>query len=398
LEAKLAHNAYEFLTLLRLAMIKTITILVLLFLTPNTYAGQPDPSFVTWLKRGMKKYHIPGVSIAVVRNYQIDWAQGFGMADIKNNTPVTPDVLFQAGSISKPVTAMAALNAVEEGKLSLDQNINDVLVSWKVPGNNQVTLRSLLSHSAGVNMPGFRGYANGAKTPSLIEVLNGVYPATSDAIRVTHPLNAQQKTFAYSGGGYTIIQQVLVDLYKPFPETMQQLVLTPLQMTNSTFQQPLPAQFTHFAVPYRPDGRPVTGGPHTYVEEAAAGLWSTPSDLAKYVVSIQKSLQGEKNQLLSKKYAELLAAAPDSQAPSIKMGLGMIVKLNKEGEPAEQGMYFAHRGQNEGYRNLLIANTKNGDSIIVMTNMSPSEHEPEGQGWNFIFAIEKKLARANKWK
>lgn len=377
---------------------KKLSILVLLFLATHIHAAEPDPSFVKWLQQGMEKHHIPGVSIAVVKNYQIEWAQGFGMADVQNNKPVTPDVLFQAASISKPVTAMAALKAVEEGKLSLDQNINDVLTSWKVPDNNQVTLRKLLSHSAGVNMPGFTGYAKGEKIPTLIEVLNGLPPANSEAIRVKNSLNAQQKKFDYSGGGYTIVQQALVDLYKPFPETMAQLVLTPLHMTNSTFQQPLPAKFTQFAVPYRPDGKPVAGGAHTYVEGAAAGLWTTPGDLAKYVVSIQKSLQGEKNQVLSKKYAELLAIIPESHAPSTSMGLGMVVKLNREGKPAKNGTYFSHLGQNEGYRNLVIANSKNGDSIIIMTNMSPPENEPAGQGWNFILAIEKKLAQANKWK
>jgi CubicO group peptidase (beta-lactamase class C family) len=346
----------------------------------------------------MQEHHIPGVSIAVVHDYQLQWAQGFGMADIKNNIPVTPDTLFQAASISKPVTAMAALKAVEEGKLSLDQNINEVLISWKVPGQTTVTLRKLLSHSAGFNVSGFGGYAQGEKIPTLLEVLEGLPPANSPAIRVTNPQHLAEKKFDYSGGGYTVVQQALIDLYKPFPETMAQLVLDPLRMTNSTFEQPLPAQFNNFAIPYRPNGRPVQGGPHIYVEEAAAGLWSTPSDLAKYVISIQKSLQGEKNQLLSQKYAKLLAVKTESSAPSTQMGLGMEVSLNKEGKPQEHGHYFSHLGQNAGYRNLLIANATNGDSIIIMTNMSPARNEPAGKGWDFIFAIEKKLVQANGWK
>ncbi len=380
-------------------------ILGLFFLATNVYANQlfnpPDKSFVTWLEKGMQENHIPGVSIVVVQNYQIKWAQGFGMADIKNHKPITPHVLFQAASISKPVTAMAALRAVEEGKLSLDQNINTALTSWKIPDNaftknKKITLRGLLSHSAGINVPGFVGYASEEKIPTLVEVLNGLPPANSEAIRVTYPIG---KKFEYSGGGYTMVQQTLIDRYhKSFPEVMNQLVLNPLQMTSSTFQQPLPAKFTHIALPYRPDGKLLLGGPHTYTALAAAGLWTTPTDLAKYVISIQKSLQGKKGQVLSQSYAELLAVNTQSRAPNTNMALGLVVNLDKEGKPVKHGTYFSHLGQNEGYRNLLIANAKNGNSIIIMTNMSPPEGAPPDQGWKFISAIEMKLAKINQWK
>jgi CubicO group peptidase (beta-lactamase class C family) len=366
----------------------------------------PTDNFSTWLRSNMKKNHIPGLSIALIKDYKIEWVKGFGLADVQNSKPVRPSVLFQAGSISKPVTAMAVLKAVENGKLSLDGDANTFLKFWKIPAspytkNAKVTLRKLLSHSAGINVSGFIGYPQGEKIPMLVEVLNGQFPANSEPIRVAHPVG---KNFLYSGGGYTIVQQILIDAYhQSFAKTLNQLVLEPLNMTASLFQQPLANDLkNNIALPYRPNGKPLAGGPHTYVELAAAGLWTTPTDLAKFVISIQKSLRNDSNQVLSKKSAELLAVIPQSRSTGknksedICDGLGFMVSLNKYGKTAKNGSYFGHAGQNEGYRNFLFANSKNGNGIIIMTNMSPPVDEPDN-GWNFIFEILKKIADIEQW-
>lgn len=378
-----------------------VRIFLILFILLNTaHAIIPDATFETWIKKGMQDNHFPGISIAVIENYKITWAKGFGLANIQKQTPVTIETLFQAASISKPVTAMAALKSVEAGKLTLDENINNKLTSWKIPDNdftknNKITLEKLLSHSGGINVPGFYGYAKGDKTPDLLAILNGLPPANSEAIRVT---SSPGKKFNYSGGGYTIVEQALIDIYhQPFPRIMNHLVLSPLAMSASTFQQPLPSLITNAALPYYPDGKPVKGGPHVYITGAAAGLWTKPIDLAKFIISIQKSLRGDNNQVLSKHFARLMAIIPASEDKTIHMGLGTMVGLDKNGKLSPGGTWFSHAGQNEGYRNLFIADTKSGNGVIIMTNMSPKENM-EDKGWEFIYTIAKYISEIYHWK
>ena len=217
--------------------------------------------------------------------------------------PVTTESMFQAGSISKPVAALAALHLVEQGKLSLDSDVNQTLKSWKVPASvvapaAVVTLRELLTHTAGLTVHGFPGYAANEPVPTLVQILNGEKPANTDPILVEATPGSRWK---YSGGGYTVLQQLMVDVsQQPFPDLMRELVLTPLGMTRSTYDQPLPASLhSSAATPYRSDGTPVEGGSHTYPEMAAAGLWSTPTDLARFAIEIQRSLQGNANHVIS---------------------------------------------------------------------------------------------------
>ena len=251
--------------------------------------GEPVQS--SKLADRMAALHVPGVSIAVIHDGAIEWARGFGVMKL-GGSPVTPETLFQAASISKPVAALAALRLVQSGKLDLDADVNRYLQSWKVPDNeftakNKVTLRELLTHTAGMTVHGFAGYASGAPGPTLLQVLNGEKPANSPAIRVDTTPGTK---WAYSGGGYVIVQQMLADVTgRPFPKLMREMVLGPIGMTRSTYEQPLPAaRLAEAATPYRQDGTPVPGGPHTYPEMAPAGLWTTPSDLARYAMEVQK--------------------------------------------------------------------------------------------------------------
>ncbi|MBA3662287.1 MAG: beta-lactamase family protein [Gammaproteobacteria bacterium] len=362
----------------------------------------PDANFKIWLEKEKKKFNVPGISIALVRDYKIVWTEGFGITNKQTKKAVNASTLFQAASISKPVTALAGLKAVEQHKIRLDENINDYLVAWKVSENkwtrtNKVTLRRLLNHSAGINVPGFYGYQKGAEAPTLLEVLQGGTKVNSEPVRV---LTTPGKHFKYSGGGYSIIQQALIDVYKkPFPEVMNELVLIPLGMSNSTFVQPLPNSFIEkVAMPYRPNGQIVKGGPHTYIELAAAGLWTTSTDLAKFTIGLQESLRGNKNSILSIDAAKLMIE------PSIDetMALGFFIS-DKYGNPAARGTYFMHDGQNEGYRNKLIGSMKAGNGLIIMTNMSedakllPKHKKQQTHYWAFINSIVHRIVDAEKW-
>jgi CubicO group peptidase (beta-lactamase class C family) len=188
----------------------------------------------------LQRLRIPAVSIAVVRGGGLAWAHAWGVAAAGRPDPVTPRTLFQAGSISKPVAAMCALRLAAQGRLDLDADVNEVLVAWKVPANHgwqpRVSVRQLLSHTAGLTVHGFPGYPLDQPAPSLVEVLQG--SGNTPPVRVGTIPGLQ---FSYSGGGYCVLQQLLVDLTGlAFPELAQELVLGPLGMGDSSYQQPLP--------------------------------------------------------------------------------------------------------------------------------------------------------------
>ncbi len=306
-------------------------------------------------------YGVPGVSVAVIRDFQIDYVEVHGVASRSTQEPVTASTLFQAASISKPVSAVAALRFVQEGKLALDTDINDYLTSWQVPENEftaseKVTLRRLLSHTAGTTVHGFRGYRYTESVPTLIQVLNGAPPANSAPIVVDYTPGSDSR---YSGGGYIVMQQALIDIEATtFPEIMSGTVLQPIGMTNSTFEQPLPElQLESASAGHYSNGQVVPGDHHVYPEMAAAGLWTTPRDLARFLIELQLSLQGQSNQVLDQELVELMLTEVSGG-----FGLGFAVWSNR-GEP-----YFGHGGANEGYRCFMLAHRSLGFGVVVMTN------------------------------
>jgi len=330
----------------------------------------------------MKLFHVPGVSIAVVRDFKVQWTKTYGAADVVTDAPVTQETRFQAASISKPVTAFAVLRAVDSGKLSLDEDVNKYLKSWKVPVNEYteggVTLRALLSHTSGTGDGfGFPGYNPSAKLPTLEQVLDGKPPSNVGPVFWERPPFTAQK---YSGGGIEIVQVVLQDAYgKPFAEIMQELVLGPVGMANSTYEQPLPATADQSAArAHDKDGKVMDAKWHVYPEQAAAGLWTTPTDLAKLGIEVQKALRGE-SKLLSRRTA-LEMVAPTGTGP---FAIGFAIE--KRGE----GWYFVHDGSNWGFRSDLAMHRLKGYGIVVMTNSD--------SGGQIISAIEARVAAAANW-
>jgi CubicO group peptidase (beta-lactamase class C family) len=306
----------------------------------------------------MAELKVPGVSIAVIHDGRVEWARGYGVTKL-GGAPVTEKSLFQAASISKPVFALAVLRLVDAGKLDLDTNVNDYLRAWKVPDNEftakqKVTLRRLLSHSAGLTVHGFPGYSSTEKVPSTVQVLDGASPANTAPIRVDL---VPGSTVRYSGGGYTVAQLVLADVTGiPLPKLLQDSVLTPLGMKLSTYEQPLPAaRAGEVALPHRGDGRPVEGGPHIYPEMAAAGLWTTPSDLASYALGVREALAGKSTVISAATARAMLTPVMETQGIGPQVG----------GSTARK--FFMHNGGNEGYRCVLVA-YEDGEGAVVMTN------------------------------
>jgi CubicO group peptidase (beta-lactamase class C family) len=335
----------------------------------------------------MEALAIPGVSVAVISDYKVAWAKGYGVMDVETKLPVTEKTLFVAGSVSKPIAAMGALRLVQEGKLRLDADINDALRSWKLPDNaftktKKATPRLLMSHNAGTTVHGFRGYAAGEPVPTLRQILDGEPPANSAPIRVDLEPG---KLWRYSGGGVTIMQQALIDVEKkPFPEILREKVLAPIGMTSSSYEQSFSPERLPFASSgHTADGKVIEGKRFIYPEMAAAGLWTTPTDLAKAAIELQLSIQGKSNKVLNKETARLMVTPRVKISADQDMALGFFLEKN--------GAYFGHGGADIGYICSLVAGVEGGNGVVVMTNS-------EGRAGELIGEITRGVAQEYGWK
>ena len=303
----------------------------------------------------MAELGIPGLSVAFVSNGKIEWAKAYGWADVSEKRRMTTESMLLAGSVSKPVAAIRALQLVEDEQIDLDKNVNTYLSSWKLPENEftekeKVTLRRILNHTAGLTTWGFPGYDKGDKIPSIPEVLDG--KGNTDAVRV---FKKPGESWQYSGGGYTIMQLMITDVEgKPFPEIMQENVLTPLGMKKSTFSNPLPETFHSIAATgYRRDGSEVEGKWPIYPEMAAAGLWTTPCQLGKYAIEIQRINSTKHNGILEfETVDEMLTPGMNGH------GLGPVVNE----------VAFGHDGADEGFRAKVAAWRDLPQAVVIMVN------------------------------
>ena len=333
-----------------------------------------EPRLVAW----MGDHRVPGVALALIADGEIAVERAFGVMEAGGADPVTPTTRFQACSISKPIAVLAMLRLVEQGTLDLDADVNDVLTSWRVPPSAswqpRVTLRQIASHSAGLTVSGFPGYSRGTPLPTLTQILTGSSPANTAGIRVDTLPGVE---FRYAGGGTTVLQQVLEDVTRqPFPDLMRELVLEPLDMSCSGYLQPLPDELhSEAATAHGTDGTLVAGGWHVYPELAAAGLWTTPGDLARYAIAVQRAATGAAGAVLG---PDLTGSMLTPQVPSTsrlggldRIGLGLFL-----GGPG--AVWFGHSGGNEGFRCHLLAHREAGCGLAVMTN-GDRGHELIGQ-------------------
>jgi len=320
-----------------------------------------EADFLKKLKKRMAYHKVPGVSIALLKDFKVSWTHAAGVIDLKTNRAVDENTVFQAASISKPVFASVLLKYRQDNNLDLDTNVNDLLSSWQLPAHqwsdsNEVTLRRLLSHSAGTTVHGFAGYAANEKVPSIISLLNGSIPANSAPIIVDIEPGSE---FRYSGGGTTVAQLVLQDQsHTPLQALAQSTIFTPLDMKHSSYLQPLTGELSeNSARPYDTNGNVIKGGAHTYATLSAAGLWTTPSDILRLVAQIQQAHLGIGKSIFTKQSInEMLTPQIES------MGIGFFL----EGDEIISA--FSHGGANEGYRAYLYARTQSGEGIAIMTN------------------------------
>ena len=332
----------------------------------------------------LAEFNVPAASVAVIRDFKIDWARAWGVKSVRTGEAVTVDTLFQAASISKPVAAMASLRAVQDGRFTLDQDIHTILKTWRLPPRPSstgeiVTPRMLMSHTSGTDDGfGFPGYDPEAARPSIVQILDGQPPANRGAVRLGRPPMAGYK---YSGGAVTIQELALTDvLGKPFPLIMRESVLDPIGMSHSTYEQPLPAdRRTQAAHAHNQAGQPGGAPWRVHPEHAAAGLWTTPTDLAKFAIEVQQALAGRSTKVLSRTMAQEMVT-PVGVGP---FAVGFTVA--KIGE----GWYFSHGGSNWGFRADLIAHRSKGYGVAIMTNGD--------NGGRLIAALRNKISIASAW-
>jgi CubicO group peptidase (beta-lactamase class C family) len=334
------------------------------------------------IQERMGRYNVPGLSLALVRDGRIDWTAEYGATGHSPSGLITPSTMFQAASLSKPVAALVALKLVQDGQLCLDEDVARYLRSWRIPANEftetrPVTLRALLSHNAGVNVPGFPGYADGEALPTLLQVLEGSGPANSPPVSINVMPGSG---YRYSGGGYQIIQLILEDVTsRPFEELARDLVLAPLGMDRSTFAVIPSTAHAHIAATgHSYAGELVAGGWHSYPEQAAASLWSTAGDLAMFVIGVMRAFRGAEDAVLE---SDLAAQMQTPQAGNTGLGPGV------HGEGAD--LHFDHSGWTRGYRAYMIGYPMRGDGLVVMAN---------GDGGNdLINEIVRSVAHVYGW-
>ena len=332
----------------------------------------------------MERFSVPGVSIAVIRDFDIHWAKGYGTSDVETGKPVDAATMFQAGSISKPVAAMGVLKAVQEGVFGLDDDINDILTSWQLDTgqftrDRPVTPRTLTSHTSGLGDAfGFPGYDPADPIPTVVQILEGEPPSNTRRLFMERP---PMSLMEYSGGGVTLMQLALSDARRrPFEDILRDDVLLPIGMSSSTFENPLPpARDRNASRAHDRNGQSRGAKWHVYPEMAAAGLWTTASDLARFAIEVQKSAIGESNKVLSRTVVQEMLTPVG--VGDFAVGFG----VQKLGE----GWYFGHSGDDWGFQADLVAHKVHGYGLVIMTNSD--------QGYPLIQELRQRVERAYEW-
>lgn len=336
----------------------------ILAISGNAFSLESDIKMDSALLHLMETYHVPVAGYAIIDHGQIVAAETLS---IDPKIKVTKDSEFQAASISKSIAAYGALRLVSEGKLNLDEAVQNKLSSWKIPKNNYdknhpITLREILSMTSGFSVSGFGGYAQEAPLPNAEEVLDGKSPANNSPVLVSYQPGSK---YFYSGGGYQVLQQMIQDVEKkPFTEVMKKLVLDPLSMNNSHYEFPVSENRRAKMVPaFLGDGTEIKGGWHNYAAPAAAGLWSTPEDLAKFAIDVSNSYVSNKVGLLPKNISyQMLTRQANSS-----FGLGVVV------DGAGKNISFRKGGHNTGYWSEMLMFPVTGKGVVIMTDSENGE-------------------------
>jgi len=345
-------------------------------LRPAVYWNDEEPVYD--LAARMQHWKVPAVSIAVVDGMQIRWAGAFGAKETGGDGRVDTATVFQAASVSKPVAAVGALVLNRDGRLPLDNDVNELFDDWHLPhrnDDNPVTVRRILSHSAALGVGGFEGYAPEDTLPSLQQIIDGVPPSNSPAVRV---VGEPGTGFTYSGGGYQVLQKIMQDVTgRSFTAFMHANVFDPLGMNDSTYAPLDDARKRNAAHGHLPDG-PIRGHGPIHAESAAGGLWTTPSDLARLLIDLMKAQRGEPAILLDQRTAR-------EMLEPVFWDFGLGFKVMGKG----RDFRFSHGGATRGWHCHFMAFPARGQAVVVMTNGT--------NGWVLWPEVERAVAHELGW-
>jgi CubicO group peptidase (beta-lactamase class C family) len=312
----------------------------------------------------LEEHNVPGAALSLVLDGKVTWSAGYGLADRTQHIPVTADTVFQVASISKSVTSWGVMRLVERGLLDLDAPVEQYLTRWHFPPSDYnasgVTIRRLLSHTAGLSVGGYPGYLPDQKLPSLEDSLSGSNRRAGE-VRIAMEPGAQ---WSYSGGGYTLLQLIVEEATgEAFSSYMQREVLGPLGMVHSSFE-------------WRADLRPATAVGYSasgsafpnylFTEQAAAGLYTTAPDLGRFVAANMPGPNGEpagRGVLTPDTLALMFTPAVQLQGPGEAWGLGYNLLALTDGSAL-----IKHGGSNAGWRAFFEAVPDWGEGIVVLTN------------------------------
>ncbi len=330
-------------------------------LRPRYWIGNEIMPRYTLAER-MDHYGVAGVAVAIIENGELVSATGYGVLQAGGGDMVDGDTLFSAGSVSKIATAMMLLKMNDDGQLDIDQPLSRYLTSWTLPDNefgkaDDITLRMIMSHTAGFNIHGFRDFAPGEALPSVVETLNGQAPAGNAPLTLISSPGAR---FKYSGGGYTLAQLIISDVAsKDFPDAASDILLDPLGMTRSSYVNPLPVDVDNVAKAHDRGGEP-TALPRGYEampETAASGLWTSANELGRLVAALIRSYRTDDGYLSQSLAIDMMTKVSPSEH-----GLGPRL------EGMGQDRFFHHAGSNNSYRAWIEGHLATGDGLVVLTN------------------------------
>lgn len=329
----------------------------------------------------MAEEKIPGVSLAFIDKGEISWVKTFGFSNLQDSVKVTPKTVFNGASLSKPITAVAALRLVEQEVLDLNEEVNNKLKGWKVPENSfteteKVTLKRLLGHSAGFGRYVQSAVLPNQALPTITQMLAGEKPSVDPPVQVVYVPGQKQ---VYSNPGYSVVEKLMEDATgQNFEVVLDELIFGPANMKQSTFEQPVPDEFKKLiATGYSSD---LTAYPYKlFPYKAAGGIWTTPTDLAKFLIALFKDHYSETNIILSKKMTDSVFAKT-----SARLGFAKIY------DDTGEGVLIEHWGSNTGFTSYMVASVAKKQGLIIMTNSD--------NGIRLMSYIARSVALAYDWE
>ncbi len=330
-----------------------------------THLEQEDGSFMT-VEEAMQQHGLVGLSVVVFDNYQIAWSKTWGYKFRGGTEKIDDETAFSTASISKAITATLLALLEEKGLLDLDEPVNKYLKRWKLAENSYtkevpVTFRHLLSHTAGTTQHGFADFYKGDQVPTLLESLQGKLPRYNAPVQVT---SLPGTNWSYSGGGYSVAQMAVEDhLGKSLAALAEEYLFRPLGMEHTTmYQDGHPKFLRNVAKVHNQQGEIIKTGIPICPQTAASAMWSTPVDMAKFLIELQRALAGKPTQVISSAVAKKVTAVQTTRTVGgWSMGWERYHRLGNRS-------WFSHGGANTGTGGHIYATMEDGNGIAFFGN------------------------------